>query len=182
MNLSPPIRTNHLPPVPEAIRRLADSTDRQLAWQFFVFFSRFEYALKRTGRYLKLGKTNAEADWEKFARIHASEFDAVIDERLEVAVNYFKAEPPRKQLNDAGRMSWSEPGWYDERDPLLKWLLAVVVCRLRNNLFHGGKFPLVAVSEPSRDSDLIAYAITILDAALKLDKSVMGKFYESIED
>jgi hypothetical protein len=34
--------------VPESIRRIADSDDRRLAWEFFVFFSRFEYALKRT--------------------------------------------------------------------------------------------------------------------------------------
>ncbi len=35
-------------PIPDSIRQITDSEDRQLAWEFFVFFSRFEYALKRT--------------------------------------------------------------------------------------------------------------------------------------
>ncbi len=32
------------PPIPAAIQRIANSDDRRLAWQFFVFFSRMEYA------------------------------------------------------------------------------------------------------------------------------------------
>ena len=40
-------------PVPDAVQRIADSDDRKLAWTFFVFISRYEYALKRTREFVK---------------------------------------------------------------------------------------------------------------------------------
>ena len=52
--------------VPRSIRRIADSEDRKLAWQFFVFFSRFEYALKRTPRYLRGTTSGAQPNWDRF--------------------------------------------------------------------------------------------------------------------
>ncbi len=59
-------------PVPEAIQRIAASEDRILAWHFFVFFSRFEYALKRCDEYLTV---SAQPNWDKFASDHANQFD-----------------------------------------------------------------------------------------------------------
>jgi hypothetical protein len=46
-------------PVPDAVTRIANSEDRKLAWHFFILFSRMEYALKRSGRYLQEGTTDA---------------------------------------------------------------------------------------------------------------------------
>jgi len=61
-------------PVPEAIRRIVDSEDRKLAWHFFVFFSRMEYALKRSTRYSKKGISKAQPNWDKFADVQSRFF------------------------------------------------------------------------------------------------------------
>jgi hypothetical protein len=167
--------------MPAAIRRIADKGDRQLAWHFFVFFSRFEYALKRHPKYLNAKKTVAEADWESFATDHAARFEANGTQELIAAVEYFRTSPPKKQIQVNQKLGWSEPIRFDEDGYLLPWLLRVVRI-VRNNLFHGGKFQGFRVSEPSRDQTLILNAIIILGACLELDPEVQGKFLEGIED
>ena len=62
--------------LPASIRLIAASRDRELAWEFFVFLSRFEYALKRTPRYLKGSKSRAQQDWERFGADHDREYPA----------------------------------------------------------------------------------------------------------
>ncbi len=77
-------------------------------------------------------------------------------------------------------MKWSDPQAWDRREPQLVWLLGVVRT-VRNNLFHGGKFPLLLVTEPSRDSDLITNGLAILKGSLALDANIQGKFLEGLE-
>lgn len=167
------------PSMPDAIRRIADSGDRQLAWQFFVFFSRLEYALKRCSQYLK---SNAQANWDRFGSDHNAAFGKQSSSALDDAIDYFKKSPPRKQEFDgAGGLMWSEPIWYDNQEPLLVWLLKRVR-GVRNNLFHGGKFHGYRVSDPSRDRDLLRHAIVVLDTCLTLAPEVKNAFYEGIED
>lgn len=163
-------------PVPEAIQEIASSEDRILAWHFFVFFSRFEYALKRCDGYLTV---NAQPNWDKFASDHANQFDKLGSIALKTAVGYIRENPPRKQLQQAGKLSWSEPQVYDTREPLLIWLLRMVRC-IRNNLFHGGKFPLIPMSDPSRDRELLLNSMYILENCLVLNQKVEYQFYKSI--
>jgi hypothetical protein len=167
------------PSMPDAIRRIADSSDRQLAWQFFVFFSRFEYALKRS-KYLKPGE-DANPNWDRFSSDHNAAFQKQVSPALAAAVDYFKKSPPRKQRQTGGQLNWSEPLTYDAKEPLLVWLLRAVRA-VRNNLFHGGKFPGFPISDPSRDKYLISSAIVILDACLSLDPSVRRQFLEGLNE
>jgi hypothetical protein len=168
-------------PVPESIRCVANSADRQLAWHFFIFFSRFEYALKRDQRYLKPGIGDAEPNWDRFASDHNKDFFPESLSELKEAVEYFITAPPRKQLRAASIMSWSEPQKYDEKEPLLIWLLRMIRC-IRNNLFHGGKFPLIPISDPSRDRELLLKAMVILKASLTLDAAVEHTFGEGLDE
>jgi hypothetical protein len=180
-------------PAPEAIQRIANSEDRKLAWVFFVFFSRMEFALKRTG-YLErprkadgpLKAINAKASWDEFGNRWGTTFDQKSSKDLAVAVNYFRGKPPRKQIVENNTLDWSPPedGQQVKEDELLKWLLVNCVCRVRNNLFHGGKFPdpVGPVPDPGRDRDLIHNSMVILSAALSLDPNVMVSFSEAIED
>lgn len=80
--------------VPASIRRMAAGRDRELAGEFFVFLSRFEYALKRTPRYLKGSKSRAQPDWERFGAGHDREFQAkAIDEiRARVSAGVMQEE------------------------------------------------------------------------------------------
>jgi hypothetical protein len=167
--------------IPDAIRRIADSGDRKLAWQFFIFFSRFEYALKKDSRYLKSGTGDAQPNWDSFASNNAKFFMVNASSSLADAVNYFKTKPPRKQLCINGEMTWSDPVQYNESEPLLVWLLRVIRI-VRNNQFHGGKFARLPIPEPSRDQDLLANTITILDSCLNLDHSIRNKFFNEIDE
>lgn len=165
-------------PVPPAIRRIMGSEDRAIAWHFFVFFSRLEYALKRSGRFLcKSSGNEAKAAWDDFGRHYNFAFDPDASPELKRAVSYFATNPPLKQIVNHGTLSWSEPQEYDHFEPLLKWLL-VMVRRVRNNLFHGGKFPLMEMAEPSRDRQLLSHSIAILEAVLSLDNEVEQIFSE----
>jgi hypothetical protein len=163
--------------VPPAIRRIANSEDREMAWYFFVFFSRMEYALKRSA-YLKKTKPRddrAEPDWDRFANAHAKEFSPNSSEEVEAAVKFFRIAPPRKQVNNSGVLEWSEPQSKHSSESLLRWVLRAV-CTVRNNLFHGGKFPGESVEDPSRDRNLLKHSICILEAALLLDTKVSDHF------
>jgi hypothetical protein len=167
--------------LPDSIKRIAVAPDRKLAWEFFIFFSRFEYALKRHPKFLQPGIGNAEPNWDRFASIYNETFLKKHHLDLEAAIKYYIDHPPKKQLRADGIMSWSEPLVWDEREAQLIWLLRVIRT-VRNNLFHGGKFPLIPMSDPSRDRDLLSHAITILAFSLKLDREVEFNFNEGINE
>jgi hypothetical protein len=166
--------------IPPAIQRIADSEDRRLAWQFFVFFSRMEYALKRTPRYLK-NRPNAEANWDRFGSDHDEQFRQASSPQVMLAVEFFETNPPRKQIQVEGRMGWSEPRRREVNERQLTWLLLAIRI-VRNNLFHGGKFPMIPISDPSRDRGLLVHSLTILNAVLTLDVDVRSAFFEHLED
>jgi hypothetical protein len=164
--------------MPDAIRRIADNSDRQLAWQFFVFFSRFEYALKRCSEYLR---PEVQPNWDRFSSENNAAFLRLSSPELLAAIEYFKNSPPQKQVLIDEQLAWAAADAYDSRKPLLVWLLTAVR-RVRNNLFHGGKFPGFPISDPSRDKYLISNAIVILDACLSLDPSVSRQFFEGLNE
>jgi hypothetical protein len=139
--------------------------DRGLAADFLAVFSRFEYSLKRNG-YLLEGKA-ARPDWNCFAarlqgECSPSEAKAVVE-----AVPYLAVYPTRKQIVEDHSLSWDEPG---KPVTTLTGLLDAVRIT-RNNLFHGGKFPIPVgpVTEPLRDSKLVHDCIAVLLACLELD-------------
>ena len=51
----------------EAIERIAQSADRVLAIQFSLFFSRFEYALKRLPK-ISVKDSGVQPDWDGYAK------------------------------------------------------------------------------------------------------------------
>ncbi|MGB2963665.1 MAG: hypothetical protein WBB69_06730 [Anaerolineales bacterium] len=169
------------PPIPDVIRQIANSDYRRFAWEFFVFFSRFEYALKRVETYLDTEVSYARADWDRFASDHGNLFIPEATPELAAATSYFQEKPPRKQLQQNGGMMWSDPLTFQQNEPFLVWLLRNVRV-VRNNLFHGGKFPLIPISDPSRDRELIGSAKTILDACLSLNHQVSHSFFEGINE
>ena len=166
--------------VPSVVEQIANAPGRRLAWEFFVFFSRFEYALKRDQRFLMPGTGDAQPNWDRFASNYNSQFRPEASERLQQAVAYYLANPPRKQLRRDGEMNWSEPQHWDEREPELIWLLRVART-VRNNLFHGGKFPITPITEASRDRLLITHGLAVLTSALELDRTVERHFLEGLE-
>ena len=158
-----------------SIEEIARSEDRARAIVFFLFFARFEYALKRAGFTCK-GEV-AMADWTKYARSIASLLTENNEERFKGAVALFQSEPPKKQVVSGGRLSWRadhETGSFD----LVRVLL--LVCRVRNNLFHGGKFPEGPEADISRDEKLLDAGIAIMQGCLDFDEHLRHCFLEDL--
>jgi hypothetical protein len=74
------------------------------------------------------------------------------------------ATPPKKQVVKDGGLEW------EKNTPTASEIksLLIYVCRIRNNLFHGGKFPEGPVYDVARDRDLLREGISILQSLLKV--------------
>lgn len=161
---------------------LQDISDSDLSdvVKFFLIFSRFEYALKRSG-FLPEGEEgkniDAQADWSAFAKSIQSELaERKRDEEgLSRAIDYLIGNPPGKQIvkrgdsgRELGRKSSKPTGSEAE-------VLSTYIRRVRNNLFHGVKYPF----DHAQDLKLIQNANIVLKHFLDLDAaSKVKKCYE----
>lgn len=135
----------------------------QLACEFFAVFSRFEFALKDSGYYYVNRYGRAAANWDRYFSHANATVRADADPELSEAVQYLLAEPPQVQV---------APAQWDENVPLRGGPGAIgtaldAACRVRNNLFHGGKH--TPHSPPGRDEKLVRSALCLLRACLKHD-------------
>ena len=157
----------------DAVERLSATKHRQLAWSFFVLFSRAEYALKRCG-YIKKGKPAAEADWDAFALSVK-----LPKEATDAALTYLREHAPRKQLQSEGELRWSPPIQQSGGEHDL-----VFICRciavVRNNLFHGGKFQDGPRYEPVRDQQVVQAASEALFSLIDSSSKVRRAFLDDL--
>ncbi|MCX6847577.1 MAG: hypothetical protein NTY98_01525 [Verrucomicrobia bacterium] len=158
----------------------ANACHKKLVISFFFAFSRFEYALKRTG-YIVPNLSYAKPDWTRFAHDTAAQFNREQDPKVECALLYLKANPPKQQIEINGSLDWRDSAPVAGQVTLIaavKWLLII-----RNNLFHGGKFPLPVgnVADPARDDILISHALVILNEALEASPRVQSCFNDALE-
>lgn len=130
----------------------------QLAFRFFKIFAQFEYALKAMG-YGRATKSNAaEVDWDRFSNEIGA---AVMDEQSEpiiMACKYLLGNPPKHQVWVDGAVLWRTAST-DERTPQV---LFAHIRRVRNNLYHGGKFNSKWLA-PDRSTALISHSLIILE-------------------
>lgn len=150
-----------------------DPSLNKIAGEYFRLFSRFEYALKASG-YLVPNSRDAKADWERFSVEINDAFDKIDNKELKAAITFMLSEPPKKQINNNGVVDWDEtlPNSKNQTD-----LLLLYVRRIRNNLFHGGKFNGHWFA-PERSGPLIDSGIKILNACLQASNDV-SKAYRS---
>lgn len=140
--------------------------DRELAFKFFVIFSMFEHALKETGFRQVKPNGDVNPDWDAFARAINGQFNPNASPELNTAVNYFINHPVKKQVFRNNRLTFSQtPRPQNISDT--EWL-SLLIRRVRNNLFHGGK---VNYDRP-RDTLLIQFAIVILEEWAVFDHAV----------
>lgn len=126
--------------------------------EFLATFARFEYALKRAG-YANGNEQGVQPDWNRLGRELAGGPDAALAEVYR-AGEYLEANPPMKQVQRGGVLAWKRIN--EEPSRIQKLLFDVRT--VRNNLFHGGKFPEGLVHEPSRNVQLIQSCLSILNA------------------
>jgi hypothetical protein len=141
---------------------------------FIATFSRLEYALKASGQFLKKTK-DAEADWTAFA----SSIDAKINNstncQLKKSIDHILNNPPLKQINENGLIKWKR---VDSSKQNKTKNLIMYICRIRNNLFHGGKFVWGYLEEFDRDFCLIKCALLILKEIVNFNEKVKNAFYD----
>lgn len=137
--------------------------DRELVFRFFTVFSLFEYALKQAG-YL-LDSKSAEPNWDLFSACIDGKFDTNRTDDLKEAVRYLLTSPPKKQVVEKKEIVFRAAL---PKKPTNTGDLSVYIRRVRNNLFHGGKFGYDA----KRDSRLIECCLIVLEEWAGLDDKV----------
>ncbi|WP_339409688.1 hypothetical protein [Pseudomonas sp. EA_35y_Pfl2_R5] len=143
----------------------------QIAADFFRVFSRTEYALKASG--FNNGNGPAEANWGNFARAVEAAIGSPSTPELRQAIEYILNEPPKKQFIENGLIEWRDtaPQTNSNSDALFQYIR-----RIRNNLFHGGKFNGHWFA-PERSERLINASLIILQAAVEMEPSVREAYH-----
>jgi len=139
----------------------------QFAVELFQKFARIEYALKAAG--FHDGDGNARPNWEKFA----SSVSGVLenDPAIAEAIKYMSEKPPKKQIILNQHLEWEDPA------PNASKTHEILLCvrRVRNNLFHGGKFNGHWFA-PERSKELLLHSLSILDACLRASPDLKKAF------
>lgn len=120
-----------------------------LAFDFFYWFSRFEFALKENG-YLKSHAegTRAEPGWGEFSVKWRPHY------RLSKEAEALIASPPARQVVGLGdQLGWAPVCLDDCKSDLEK--VVRLLNTVRNNLFHGGKHGGTDWDNPARTKELL---------------------------
>lgn len=112
--------------------------------------------------FLSKGNGNAEANWSAFAKEVEAFVQTPENPNLTNAIDFIFSHPPKKQVILNGKIQWSESA---PNKKLKAESLLIYVCRVRNNLFHGGKFN-GHWFEPERSEQLIQNSFLILKACV----------------
>jgi hypothetical protein len=151
-----------------------DALDRDLVFEFFWKFSVFECALKREG-FLRLDRPTAEANWTAFGKDITQKFEKVETIGFAAAAAKLRELSPRKQINRNGILGWEKIDQRDESNAVYTLHLLKTV---RNNLFHGGKYPDGGILEVSRDTEILRAALAVLEGCYELHGGVKDRIDE----
>ncbi len=147
-----------------------------LASEFFRVFAQFEYCLKVTGYCVAGPGDVANPDWKRFSRELPSLTGQAAADVVE-AIAYMLGHPPKKQVYVDDALQWRivAPQAQNEND-----LIFLYVRRVRNNLFHGGKFN-GRFFDPERSRELLECSITILMTAIIMSPSMLEAYEQRVD-
>ena len=151
--------------------------DRELLLDFFLSFSRFEFALKLAG-FAEGNEKRVRPNWESYAASIKDIFDKSTDEDLLNASDYSLYNPPMKQVLLPNGLSWSTEVPNGDLTDIEK--LLILVRRVRNNLFHGGKFDMESHEQAERTESLLRSCLIVLGACLDLSPNVKKPFNNAV--
>lgn len=159
--------------------------DRELLLNFFLTFSRFEYALKASNYFIRphattnntLRPPDAKPDWVRFAVSLRDTFQKNKNDQLLEACEYIIESPPWKQVIVNNGVAWESP-IRPERETDIEFILRMIRC-IRNNLFHGGKFNNEAFEQEGRTKKLLECSLIILAEYLSLASDVKAAYDEA---
>ncbi len=153
-----------------------DAENKDLIDEFFYTFMHFEYALKSVPKYLggNLDLGDAKAEWDDFSRDVTPIFDKNKSKEIQEATDFLLGNPPKKQINDHRNLRFI-PALPPGSDTCK---LSIYIRRVRNNLFHGGKF--LREDALNRDFELIRFSLIVLKEWAEIIPEVREKFHEPI--
>lgn len=161
------------------------SVDLNVLLDFFLAFSRFEYALKVADYARPFGPVApgfpaaVAPDWAKFGRDIASAFRRGASDALREACDRLDAQPPmREVVLDGEHIGWDSCLREKEPESEVERLL-LFVRTVRNNLFHGGKFGVWANEEIERNTSLLLDSMVFFDSCLQLAPRVREAFEDA---
>ena len=159
------------------VRRL--EVESSTVFDFFVVFSRFEYALKRHRRFTKGNGKRVKASWEAFALDVEQRSGARLSDHFPESSNYLLEHPPKTQILTSRGLDW-QPTERRQDDSDFSYLLLLVRV-VRNNLFHGGKFPIPTgpVMDEGRNRKLIESCLDLIEVCLEMSPEVNQSFHET---
>jgi hypothetical protein len=148
----------------------------ELAIAFFIQFARFEYAMKKAGFHTP----NGDANWDGLFKMGSpidkltSAYKHHPDEEFKEAVDYYLTQSPEKQFLENNKIIFKKN---DLGNAPIFEKLSVFIRRVRNNLFHGGKFARAGcLQNPPRDMALISHGLVILNACIQAEQN-LWEFY-----
>ncbi len=146
--------------------------DHGLLLEFFLTFARFEFALKAAG-FVVGDLQRARPDWPRFGQ--SLDLDtARRDPRCAAAIDYFSVHPPWRQVVTTNGLAWDSTVGFARLEHTEQ--LLDLVRRVRNNLFHGGKFTDDVHSGLHRNELLLRHSLAILHRCLELSRSVEAEY------
>jgi len=132
--------------------------EREVVCEFFATFSRLEFSLKELG-YSRNERGVISPAWWRLSEEVAENIHIEPDSDLGRAIDFLCNEPRLIQVN---AREWEHRDLHGERE-VEKAIDAA--CRVRHNLFHGGKH--TPHSPQGRDQRLVESAQTVLLACIK---------------
>jgi hypothetical protein len=163
-------------PLPGFIEQFAGNfsdVEIRLIFEFFMVYSRFEFTLKQFKEFRKKD-SRAVANWPAFANAIQAKFFPSQSSELMEAYEYYLKYPPGVQIVRNGHLAW-KANEKKENETEFAWVIRSIGT-VRNNLFHGGKFPWDYI----RDTTLLSNGLIILHACLRLNGKVLNEFYSSM--
>lgn len=151
----------------------------QLACDFFILFSKFEYALKQLGHFkaYSVKDPRVTLQWSDFEK--RKEVKAALDaapKDVQNAINFLVKTPACRQIVKNGKVTWE-----DRPNPDTKTVIEVIKT-VRNNLCHGGKYDgqwAPPFAQGSGSKQHLKNSITVLNHIR--DKSVWSDLNELID-
>jgi hypothetical protein len=156
------------------------ATDREIVFKFFAVFSRFECAMKRAGFLHGDRFGNAKPDWTRFSASFGGHLSTSSDPVFQAArANLLGAPPKRQVVTDDGGIGWAD-NLRRSNDTDDEHLLRLVQT-VRNNLFHGGKYPYPAgpVEDVARNRGLLVDSLAVLDQCIVMSSDLEHWFADA---
>lgn len=140
---------------------------QEVSFDFFYWFSRFEFSLKENQFFVEKFGGAAAPDWRKFITEYSKTF--VHTENTKKLLDL----APKRQVVVGNKLIWRS--YQLEDKPELEKVVTLLKA-VRNNLFHGGKHGAEGWDNPERTEELLKVGKLVLDDLARL--SIVSEDYD----